>query len=285
MNNRNLRIFVTLAETLSFTKAGILLHMSTSTLSRSIAQLEDELGTRLFERDNRSVALTNAGQIFLEYSRESLQQWELLLNSLMTETKSLHGSLSIYCSVTASYSFLYDILTNFRQLHPHISLNLHTGDHAQAIDRVNQGLEDVAIAARQAPMPAGMVFKTITHSPLILITAVQDETDYDDQHWPRLPLILPEQGVARRRIDDWFAQKAITPTIQAQVAGHEAIVSMVSLGFGVGLVPKIVVENSPLAGQVKICSLQPDLAAYEVGVCVLEKRLRSPLVQAFWGQI
>ncbi len=285
MNNRSLKIFVTLAETLSFTKAGILLHMSTSTLSRSIAQLEDELGTRLFERDNRSVALTNAGQIFLEYSRESLQQWELLLNSLMTETKSLHGSLSIYCSVTASYSFLYDILTNFRQLHPRISLNLHTGDHAQAIDRVNQGLEDVAIAARQTPMPAGMVFKTITHSPLILITAVQDETDYDDQQWPRLPLILPEQGVARRRIDDWFAEKAITPTIQAQVAGHEAIVSMVSLGFGVGLVPKIVVENSPLAGQVKICALQPDLAAYEVGVCVLEKRLRSPLVQAFWGQI
>ena len=50
---------------------------------------------------------------------------------------------------------------------------------------------------------------------------------------------------------------------------------MVSLGFGVGLVPKVVVDNSPLAQQVRLFCIQPEIKPYEVGVCVLEKRLKT----------
>ncbi len=285
MDIKQLRIFVTLAECLSFTRTSRRVHMSPSTLTRAIAHMETQLGTALFERDNRHVSLTPAGAIFLQYARESLQQWELLQNNLMAESGRLRGEISVYCSVTASYSFLYDILANFRQFHPEISLLLHTGDPAQALDRISQGLEDVAITAKPHAMPLGIVFKRITQSPLLLITALEDNNTYQSEDWPSLPLILPEQGVARHWMEDWLTGHKITPKIQAQVAGHEAIVSMVSLGFGIGLAPKIVVDNSPLAGKVKPCRLQPRLPPYEVGVCVQEKRLRSPLVQAFWSQI
>jgi LysR family positive regulator for ilvC len=59
---------------------------------------------------------------------------------------------------------------------------------------------------------------------------------------------------------------------------------MVSLGFGVGLAPKIVVDNSPLANKVKHYYVQPELKPYDVGVCVLQKRLKSPIIEAFWQQ-
>ena len=69
------------------------------------------------------------------------------------------------------------------------------------------------------------------------------------------------------------------------VKGNEAIVSMVSLGFGVGVLPKIVVDNSPLAERVEPFMIQPDLGPYSMGICVMEKRLKSPILNAFWAQL
>jgi len=59
----------------------------------------------------------------------------------------------------------------------------------------------------------------------------------------------------------------------------------VSLGFGVGVAPKIVVDNSPLADKVELFRLQPDLGPYDMGICVMEKRLKSPILAALWEQL
>ena len=95
-------------------------------------------------------------------------------------------------------------------------------------------------------------------------------------------LVLSERGLARERVDQWFRERDVVPSIYAQVAGNEAIVSMVSLGFGVGVVPRIVLDNSPLVDTVRILDVRPALLPYEVGLFALEKRLTNPLVGAFW---
>ena len=74
----------------------------------------------------------------------------------------------------------------------------------------------------------------------------------------------------------------IRPRIYAQVSGNEAIVSMVSLGFGIGVVPQIVLDSSPLAGHIRSYDIEPPLAPYDIGLFALEKRLKEPLVRAFW---
>jgi LysR family positive regulator for ilvC len=98
-------------------------------------------------------------------------------------------------------------------------------------------------------------------------------------------MILSESGIARRRVDSWFSELGIQPNIYAQVAGNEAIVSMVSLGFGVGVVPRIVLDNSPLARKVAVLDVRPELEAYEVGLFTQKKKLGSPLINAFWSQL
>ncbi len=186
--------------------------------------------------------------------------------------------------MTASYSFLYKILTEFRVRHPGIAIKLHTGDPAQSIERVLAGYEDIAIATKPDHMPAGISFKPIADSPLVFICAKQ-QTDWNRIRWDDIPIIIPEEGLARERLNTWFNAQAIKPTIYAEVKGNEAIVSMVSLGFGVGVLPKIVVDNSPLANQVELFSMQPDLGPYSMGICVMEKRLKSPILNAFWAQL
>jgi len=190
----------------------------------------------------------------------------------------------VYCSVTASYSFLFDILTRFRQDHPRIEIKLHTGDPEDAISRVFSGDEDIAIGARPNTLQAGLAFKPIAVSPLVFIAAKDQETAALPD-WANIPMILPERGLARRRLDGWFRRQGVQANIYAQVAGNEAIVSMVSLGFGVGVVPQIVLDNSPLSGTVQVLNVQPALEPYGVGLFTLEKKLTSPLINAFWSRL
>lgn len=283
MDISKLRLFCTLANSLHFGRAAAGGHVSPSTLSRNIKQLEESLGVELFTRDNRSVALTHEGEEFLTVAKEMLHQWDTYQESRLSKATPLHGQLSIYCSVTASYSFLYDILTEFRVQHPGIAIKLHTGDPAQSISRLLSGDEDIAITAKPDKLPAGVSYKPIKSSPLTFITASSEQ--WQNHAWQEIPLIIPEEGLGRERLERWFSDTHITPTIYAEVKGNEAIVSMVSLGFGVGVVPQIVVDNSPLASKVKRFNPQPDLGPYNTGFCVMEKRLKSPIVNAFWQQL
>lgn len=292
MDTRPLRHFLTLAETLHFGRASDLCHLSPSGLTRSIRQLETSVGARLFIRDNRHVELTPEGRIFLDYAREALDQWDTLRNGLQAGAQALQGEISVYCSVTASYSFLYDLLRQFRSQQPGIEIKLHTGDPAVAVQRILHGEEDLAIAARPDSLPQGLAFRSIGLSPLVFIAPVDttsipalQEPDLDRVDWSRVPMILSELGLSRKRLDEWFRNRAIKPNIYAQVSGNEAIVSMVSLGLGVGVVPRIVLDNSPLADRVQVLPVTPRLAAYDVGVTVLNRKLRNPLIQAFWSQI
>ncbi len=289
MDSKALQLFLSLADTLHFGRASEACHVSPSTLSRAIKQLEEEVGVALFDRDNRSVTLTAAGQRFQQYARETLTQWDLIRSSLLEDAAELHGEISVYCSVTASYSFIYNVLREFRRHYPGVEIKLHTGDPEHAIGHVLAGTEEISIAACPDALPKGLVFRPVGVTPLVFIAPLEHggqiptQLPFKRQQWQQIPLILSESGVARRRVDQWFSEQGIKPLIYAQVAGNEAIVSMVSLGFGIGVVPRIVLDNSPLAGRVQILPIEPELKPYQVGLFALEKKLRSPLIRAFWS--
>ena len=291
MDSHALSLFLALADNLHFGKTSREQHVSPSALSRSIKQLEDEVGAPLFVRDNRSVRLTREGQQFREYASDVMNGWQAIRQTFKQDQLILHGELSLYCSVTASYSFLYEILSSFRQDYPRIEMKLHTGDPAKAVERVQQGQEDLAIGARPDSLPAGVEFQSITRSALRFIGPQSPQLLSDEQlknpgaeSWQDVPLILSEEGLARTRTDRWLKHHNIKPLIYAQVSGNEAIVSMVSLGFGIGVVPQIVLDNSPLAARIRLYDIQPPLTDYDIGLFALHKRLKDPLIAAFWNR-
>lgn len=287
MDLKKLKLFLSLSETLHFGRSSEECHVSPSALSRTIAQLEESMSVVLFIRDNRSVSLTPQGKKLQRYARETLGQWDNFQRSLAEDSQELQGELRIYCSVTASHSFLYDILSDFRQQHPKVALKLHTGDPAKGIARIKSGLEDITIAARPENPPQHLTFKRITISELVFICAKSAPHPIhasDLEFWASTPLILSEEGLLRERVDAWLQQLDLAPPIYAQVAGHEAIVSMVSLGFGIGAVPKIVLDNSPLGDRVDVLPHPDDLGSYDVSLCTLKKHLKNPIIEAFWNR-
>lgn len=289
MDARNLRLFLALAENLHFGKTSREQHISPSALSRVIKQLEDETGAPLFLRDNRSVTLTREGKQFRDFAKNTLQNWEALRQHMQDQQAVLQGELSLYCSVTASYSFLYNILNAFREDHPQIELKLHTGDAERAVERVREGREDIAIGARPDTLPSGVTFQPIAQSGLCfigprnaLLLSEAQRLHPNNETWQDVPMILSEEGLVRARIEKWLKGHNLRPRIYAQVAGNEAIVSMVSLGFGIGVVPNIVLNNSPLAKRIRVYDIPPALPPLEIGLFALEKRLKEPLIRAFW---
>jgi LysR family positive regulator for ilvC len=100
-----------------------------------------------------------------------------------------------------------------------------------------------------------------------------------------VPLVLPESGVARRRVDAWFRHRHVRPLIHAWVDGNKAIMSLVSPGFGIGVVPELVLHNCPPTIGVCPLDVRPALPPYCVGLCVRKRRLGHPPVAAFFGLV
>jgi len=291
MDTRALTVFLSLAETLSFSRSGELLHMSVSAVSRTLQRLEDELGQPLLERDNRRVRLTGAGREFREYARRSIADWQRLRRKLGSE-EELAGEVSLFCSVTASYRVLAPILEAFRSAHPAVEIMMHTGDQADGVSRVLTGQDDVAVSGRPAQLPQRLDFLPLLESPLQLWAPTAEcavrqlveagETSSPGYDWANIPFIVPERGITKEILDAWLRERGIRPRVYAQVAGHEAIVAMVSLGLGVGIAPELVVEASGLAPRVSQVALPAGLPPLTIGLCSLKQRLLSPLVKSLW---
>jgi LysR family transcriptional regulator, positive regulator for ilvC len=275
--------FIHLAETLHFGRASKACNVTPSTLSRSIQRLEEQVGHRLFERDNRSVRLTAAGEIFREYAVSFWAGFENLKTALNTSSKRLAGTIALYCSVTASYTFLPVVMEKFRRAYPDVHIRLETGVAEDAVDRIVRDDVEVAVAARPERMDRGLRFLSLGRTPLVCVQARGERQPEPDRTLSAdMPLILPKYGLARRRVDAWFRGRKRKPTIFAEVSGNEAIIALASLGCGTAVVPKVVLENSPLRERMVVTDMRASLGEYDIGLCTKARRLKTPVVKAFW---
>lgn len=293
MNIHELKLFRHLCSSLHFGKTSRACNITPSALTRMVQRLEGELDESLFVRDNRTVKLTYAGEAFRRYADDVMQRWNQLQNELASDRDgNLRGDLSIYASVTAVYGILSDILKQYRRLYPEVQINLETGDAAKALSKLQNGEVDISIAALPEKQIAGLEVMKIVETPLVFIAPVNypDTVKYfskktesnNDIDWQNTPIIIADHGLSRERFDRWLSSHHISPNIYAQVAGNEAIIAMVSLGCGVGVIPKLVLEKSPLKDDVMILNFAPELTPFSIGVCALKKNMGNPRIAAFW---
>jgi LysR family transcriptional regulator, positive regulator for ilvC len=287
MDQYSLKTFLSMAHLLHFGRAGQECGLSPSAVSRTISRLEEELGRQLFIRDNRSVAITDAGREFRIFALETMEAWERLKLAPGGEAEGMRGEIRIYSSVAASYTVLTGMLSAFRVRYPNVHIRLQTGDPAEALEQVRNSEIDITVAALPASLPPNLAFKPVTVTPLLFIapTLPCEAASLVERRpipWSRVPMVLPEVGLSRKRADTWFRAAKVKANIYAEVSGHEAIVSMVRLGCGVGIVPKLVLERFVHEGEIRILGVDPPLEPYIVGLCAQERRLDSPVIRAFW---
>jgi LysR family transcriptional regulator, positive regulator for ilvC len=280
-----LKHFLSITETLHFAKSSMRCNLSPSAFTRSIKRLEADLGYDLLIRNNRSVTLTPAGELFKSYALEILEKLKEFKNKAINDEENLKGEISLYCTVTACYTILPPIIEEFRSLFPDIHINLITGNESGTLQKVMDEEVDLSIISLPGKLPQNIDFYPITITPLVFVAPDFDtgfllkETISIDLK--KTPFILPEKGVGRKRADQWFHKKKISPEIYAQVSGNEAILALVGLGCGIGLVPELVIDKSPFKDKIRVIKMEPSFESYLVGLCFNKRNRNNPFIKVF----
>jgi LysR family positive regulator for ilvC len=283
----DLAAFTQLSESLHFARTANALHMSPSALTRCIQRIEAELGQPVFQRSKRSVALTRAGEIFREYARGQLAARAHLTEALAAETEAPTGELRIACTVTACHSVLPKLLARFRARYPRIHLQLSTSDAVRCFQRLENDEVDVAVVPEPDNPARELSFVRLAYTDLSFIAPSSDKeltrrARLGAKQWSGLPVILPRHGLERERIDAWLDQHGARPEIYAEVEGNEAILAMVALGCGVGLVPELVRKDSPLRGRIEQVSVAKPPRGYHVSLCAKSRTLTRRTAAVLW---
>lgn len=268
-----LNAFLNLSKTLHFAKTSQNVNLSPSALSRLISRLEDETGTILLDRNNRGVALTKQGIDFATFAKTCLEKQEDLFESFKNQNDEISGTLRVYASVTACYTIMPPFLKTLAEKYPQIQLSIETGDPAGAIPAIREGRADVAVAAIPKKDSEdgliGLDAIPVRRSPLVFAASVggpyENLEGSPQDIISTVPLILPKTGLARARFDQWISSRNVKTKIAAETEGNEAIMALVQLGLGIGLVPQIVLTNGPYTNGFTSHAALNSLGYYEIG--------------------
>jgi DNA-binding transcriptional LysR family regulator len=143
---RHLRYFIAVAEELNFSRAARRLHMAQPPLSLAIRQLEQELGTELFQRSTREVTLTEAGRALVDGARRTLAEAERAVVSTKRAAAGDVGQLRVAFSWSVRYETLPALGREFRARHPDVELLAQEMWNAQMLPALQSGAVDVALA-------------------------------------------------------------------------------------------------------------------------------------------
>lgn len=275
-------MFLRLCQTLNLTKAANLCNVSVSTLSRTVNKLEEQLNTKLCLRDSKGVVLTNEGKLFEKFAKETMSKYSKLINTLNHESLDLQGTITIYCSITASYMFIPHILNEVQLHYPKLELRIETGDAADALFHLDAPKTDFVISALPTQIPDGVNYVHLASFPLALIApkrSTQIHFDLNNYDLNNLPFIMPAKGQLKDDVDAYMAKNKYHPPIYSTIAGHESIVSTCALGFGLAIVPSIVYELSPFKNDIILLSTE-SIGEFKIGLCYKKANEQNKKIQA-----
>jgi LysR family positive regulator for ilvC len=286
-SHQDFSLFLHLADSLHFARSAKALHVSPSALTRAVQRLEEEIGQPLFQRSRRSVTLTRAGEIFRDHARAQLAAYARLQEALATETETPTGELRIACTVTACHSVLPKLLARCRERYPGIHLQLSTSDAARCLQALEGDEVDLAVVPEPDRPAADLRFVRLAHTDLAFIAPASDaelarRAKLGGSHWNGLPVILPRRGLERQRIDAWLEQHGARPEVYAEVDGNEAILALVALGCGVGVVPELVRRDSPFRGRIEQVDIKRPPRGYHVSLCTKSRTLSRRTAAVLW---
>lgn len=252
MEHKLLRSFVAVAEELHFGRAAQRLHLSQPPLSLQIQRLEEDLGTALFERSRRHVALTEAGQVLLGRARHLLAEAERAVQEVARVARGEAGSLTLGYAATASHRVLPEIVPKFRKQHPELRLELLELRSALQPQALAEGRIELGLVCAPVATPG------LVETPLIgekLIVA--------------LPRLHPLAAKKQLRPHDLDGQAYVGVRPDVEPAWAEASVRALKLA---GCVPQLVQETDTKISLVGLIAAGLGLSVVSESMASLERR-------------
>jgi len=232
MELRHLRYFIALAGSLNFTRAAERVHVTQSTLSHQIRQLEDEIGQPLFERIGKRVFMTEAGETFLAYALRALKEIDQGLGEIKQDLAQTTGEVRVGTTHTFNLNFIPDCVAQLLRRSPSVKIVIEELP-ADAIARKLEASElDVGVAYRPEA-PSELRFEPLFNEELVLVVsashplAARRRIRMIELH--REPLVLLPSGFSTRRmLDECFQAAGAAPEVVAEMNTIAAMLGMVA---------------------------------------------------------
>ena len=239
------------ANTLNFTQTAKLLDYAQSSITAQIKSLEDEVGTPLFERLGKRIILTEAGKQLVDYAKKIIAVEDEMKQNLVVQQKFLRiGAQESQCT----YRFP-PILKRFKEQYPNVELSfkpVHTQD--VACELLQNGHLDIAFVTDKDSAVSMIVKEVLLQEKLVLIAAASHPfaqlITVTLEQIANEPLLLTEKGCSYRMQFEHLLQiEGTFPKQISEFSSIEAIKQCVIAGLGISLLPKMVVANELIHGQ------------------------------------
>jgi DNA-binding transcriptional LysR family regulator len=282
----SLRVFRSVVEAKSFTRAADMLGVTAPVVSRAIAGLEQRLASRLFHRTTRQVSLTEAGEHFYEGCSRILDDLEALEAEASKQTREASGVLRLVAHTTATVNRLVPLISSFRHKHPQVSLDVTLTE--RPVDLVADGY-DLGVVLPFMLNSDTTVTRLLERIPLCIVAAPQ----YLQTHSrPRHPSELVEHtfvvmspALRKPVLTFRLGQEDLTIPMTYDIASNNPIFNreMVLQGFGIGVVPVALVQTELASGRLVSILGEFDIvdAAIEIRLAYNTRTLLPAKVRAF----
>lgn len=282
MELRHLRYFDAIAETLNFTRAAERLHVTQSTLSHQIKQLEDELGTPLFDRSGKHVRMTEAGEVLRSHMTPALQQIDVALNALRAPAGAITESVRLGTTPSFNTRMVPQCVATLLNHYPGIEVAVEELAAGQILKRLRSGHLDIAVS-----YPPGdgsdLWFEPLYKEELRLVVGIRHplarrrRVRMAELHNVRM-VLLPAQFLTRRLLDECFAQAAAKPVVVAQLNSVTPMIELIRQTDLAGIITETAVSSS---ADLRVIPLEDPTPIRTPGMLWPKGATRSPALKHF----
>jgi len=288
MEDHKLKVFCTVAETKSFSKASEIIHLTQPAVSLQIQALEELYETKLFDRSSNMVSLTSAGEVLYRYAKEILALYAAAEKTIGELTGLVKGSISVGASSTIGNYLLPSVIAEFRRTHPKIKIHLFVGNTKRVIELLNSGNIDFGIVEGDVARQKLVVEKILKDELVVIVPALhpwakrKEVSIYDVT---KEPFILREEGSGTRQIlEKYFNKHGIsTHDMKASMmlGSTVAIKEAVESGMGISIVSRWAARKESKYGSLKLLSIKEENLFREFSLISQKSAIGSHAVDEF----
>ncbi len=281
MNFDHYQVFLKVGQRLSFTLAARDLYTSQPSVSRSIQNLENELGCKLFLRNKHGVTFTPEGRTLYEYVSNAFRELQKGEEAISADAMGEHGTVAMTATVTALDEFLFACLDAFHAHYPKIRFRISSVSSNASIDKLRSGAVDVAFITSPYQSYSDITTQTLMNFPNVVIagkgmTALKEGTHTLEELSDYEFVSLPQSMQLRQYEQHVFREASLSPNTVAEVDSASTVIPMVSHNLGLGIVPYSLAKNAIEAGEVFVVKLAKPLPLRQVVMAIRsEERLTS----------
>jgi DNA-binding transcriptional LysR family regulator len=285
MEIRQIRSFLSVAETLHFGRSARLLHLSQPALSLQIKSLEDELGLELLKRNRQGTILTEAGRVFRDSAAIALEQLEAATRKAQWAASGKLGRIRIGFISTAGHEIVPNLMRRFHKLYPEVEFSLRNVLTSEQVEKIQNGALDVGFLRLPLGQIHGVEITTVHSEPLVAV--VPFNHDLARAKEVRLQDLRGEKFVMYERsyapgFHDFLigilSRAGVVPDVSQTAGEMSTLISLVDSGMGVALLP----ESAARLRDAKVvaCTIRDRLPPSQIGM-IVSKTNDAPVVEKF----